>query len=218
MYEQLVKIHPEVDEYKIYYAQSLYKAGMYDIANRAALKVDSPQYTQRMTMLQAAIKYGQDELVGCKALCDRCLSDDPETIASYACIAYKEDKFIEARKKFSEAMNLLGYQPDLAYNIALCHYRMKEYGPALKNIAEIIERGVQEHPELSVGSNAEGIEVRSVGNSQVLRETALVEAFNLKAAIEFNMNSMEGAKSALNDMPPRQEEELDPVTLHNQVR
>jgi hypothetical protein len=24
-----------------------------------------------------------------------------------------------------EGMNLLGYQPDLAYNIALCFYRMK---------------------------------------------------------------------------------------------
>ena len=53
------------------------------------------------------------------------------------------------------------------------------YGPALKNIAEIIERGVREHPELSVGSNTEGVEVRSVGNSQVLRETALIEAFGL---------------------------------------
>ena len=47
---------------------------------------------------------------------------------------------------------------------------------ALKHIAEIIERGVREHPELSVGSSADGIDVRSVGNSQVLRETALVEA------------------------------------------
>jgi tetratricopeptide repeat protein 30 len=91
------------------------------------------------------------------------------------------------------------------------------YGPALKNIAEIIERGVREHPELSVGSNTEGVEVRSVGNSQVLRETALIEAFNLKASIEFQMTSLLGAKAALQDMPPRSEEELDPVTLHNQA-
>jgi tetratricopeptide repeat protein 30 len=27
---------------------------------------------------------------------------------------------------------------------------MKQYGPALKHIAEIIEKGVREHPELSV--------------------------------------------------------------------
>lgn len=43
------------------------------------------------------------------------------------------------------------------------------------------QRGVQEHPELSVGSNADGVEVRSVGNSPVLQETRLIEAFNLKA-------------------------------------
>jgi hypothetical protein len=42
------------------------------------------------------------------------------------------------------------------------------------------QRGVREHPELSVGSTTDGIEVRSVGNSPVLQETYLVEAFNLK--------------------------------------
>jgi hypothetical protein len=41
--------------------------------------------------------------------------------------------------------------------------------------------------ELSVGSNTEGIEVRSVGNSAALQETALIEAFNLKAAIEYQV-------------------------------
>jgi len=81
--------------------------------------------------------------------------------------------------------------------------------------AEIIERGVRSHPELSVGSATDGVEVRSVGNTPVLRETALVEAFNLKAAIEFNMKNLEAAKEALSDMPPRGEEELDAVTLHN---
>merc|ERR1719230_870082 len=118
---------------------------------------------------------------------------------------------------FDNAMQKLGYKADLSYNIALCHYRKKEFGPALKFIAEIIERGVREHPELSVGSNTDGIEVRSVGNSQALRETALIEAFNLKAAIEYVMRNIDAAKEALSDMPPRSEEELDPVSLHNQA-
>jgi len=86
---------------------------------------------------------------------------------------------------------------------------------SLKLIAEIIERGVREHPELGVGSNVEGIDVRSVGNTQVLRETALIEAFNLKAGIEFQMKNIPAAKEALLDMPPRAEEEFDPVSLHN---
>ena len=57
-------------------------------------------------------------------------------------------------------MNTLDYQAEVAYAIALCYYQMKQYGPALKHIAEIIEKGVREHPELSVGSNTDGIEVR----------------------------------------------------------
>ncbi len=52
----------------------------------------------------------------------------------------------------------------------------------------------------------------------ILRETALIEAFNLKAAIEYVLKNQDAAKEALSDMPPRSEEELDPITLHNQVR
>lgn len=79
--------------------------------------------------------------------------------------------------------------------------------PSLKHIAEIIEKGVREHPELGVGSNAEGIEVKSVGNTAALKETALIEAFNLKAAIEYSIKNYSAAKEALMDMPPRSEEE-----------
>ncbi len=53
----------------------------------------------------------------------------------------------------------LHVQAELAYAIGLCYYQQKQFGPALKHIAEIIERGVREHPELSVGSQTEGIEV-----------------------------------------------------------
>jgi tetratricopeptide repeat protein 30 len=35
----------------------------------------------------------------------------------------------------------------------------------------------------------EGLETTSVGNSQVLHETYLVEAFNLKAAIEYDLKN-----------------------------
>jgi len=39
----------------------------------------------------------------------------------------------------------------------------------------------------------------------------------LKAAIEYAMGNFAMAAEALSDMPPREEHELDPVTLHNQV-
>ena len=67
-YEQLVGICPDVEEYKIYYAQSLFKAGMYPEATRSAVRVDSEEYSQRVTMLQSMIKYEQDELQVMKKL------------------------------------------------------------------------------------------------------------------------------------------------------
>ena len=57
---------------------------------------------------------------------------------------------------------------------------MKQYAPALKHIADVIEKGIRDHPELGVGMTTEGIEVRSVGNTLTLQETALIETFNLK--------------------------------------
>ena len=45
---------------------------------------------------------------------------------------------------------------------------------------------------IQVGSTTEGIDVRSVGNSLVLKQTALIEAFNLKAAIEYVMRNFTG--------------------------
>jgi len=106
-------------------------------------------------------------------------------MVSTGCCLFKEEKYNEAKDKFTEAINISGYSCDIAYNISLCYYKMKQLAPSLKHLADIIEKGVREQPQLGVGSNADGVEVKSVGNTQVLRETALIEAFNLKAAIEF---------------------------------
>lgn len=227
-YEVLCSVCPDVEEYKIYYAQSLAKAGAYADATRAAVRVEGEQYRQKILMLQSIIKYEQDELGACKSLLNQCQSDEPDVIINNAAVAFKEGNYNSARTQYLDAINTLGYHPDLAYNIALCYFKEKQFGPSLKFITEIIEKGVRAHPELSVGSNTEGVEVRSVGNSVELKETCLIEAFNLKAAIEYEMkhseparmggnSSLGAAKDALTDMPPRNESELDPVTLHNQA-
>lgn len=41
-YEQLAQLHLEVEEYKVYYAQSLYKAGAYAEATKASFALDNP--------------------------------------------------------------------------------------------------------------------------------------------------------------------------------
>ncbi|KAJ3193110.1 Tetratricopeptide repeat protein 30A [Irineochytrium annulatum] len=221
-YEQLVRSFPEVDDYRLYYAQCLYKSGQYQAAQKACQTVEGPEYAQKLVKLQAAIKYELDDLPGCKLLVEQSPPDDTDTIVNQACLLYKEAKYEEAAMKYSEALKVLGYHPELSYTLALCNYQLKLYVPALKCIADIIERGIRDHPGKAiykkfVGMATEGIDVRSVGNSQALHETYLIEAFNLKAAIEYRLKNYDAAREALTDMPPRLEQELDPVTLHNQA-
>lgn len=145
-YEQLVKFHADDDRYRVYYAQSLYKAGLYPEASKAASTIDSEQHEQRVLYLKAAVAYEEDDLATCKALVDQMLPDEPDTMVNQACILYKESAFEEARLKFVEAISVLGYSSELMYNVALCYYCTQSYGPSLKHIAEIIEKGVREHP------------------------------------------------------------------------
>uniref|UniRef100_A0A3P8S5C7 Tetratricopeptide repeat protein 30 n=1 Tax=Amphiprion percula TaxID=161767 RepID=A0A3P8S5C7_AMPPE len=216
-YEQLTHLHPEVEEYKMYYAQSLYKAGAYPDATKASFVLDNPSSHTKMVKLQACIKYCEEDYSAAKSLLEQLPQDDPDYVYNMGCLLYQDGKYEEACKKFMSAMQVLGYVPALSYNIALTYYSLKNYAQALKYIGEIIERGIREHPELSVGMTTEGIDVHSVGNTLVLHQTALIEAFNLKAAIEYQLKNLKGAQEALTDMPPRSEEELDPVTLHNQA-
>ena len=163
------------------------------------------------------MRYEQNDITASKAILNQCPAENVETMIGEGCLKYKEEKYDEAKEKFTEAMNIVGYRPDLEYNIALCYYAMKDFEKASVKIHEIIEKAVSENPQLSVGSASTGVNAKSVGNTQILRETFLVEAFNLKAAICFQ-NDPENpskAKECLADMPPRDESELDPVTLHN---
>eukprot|EP00090_Calanus_glacialis_P007636 TRINITY_DN16078_c0_g1_i1.p1 TRINITY_DN16078_c0_g1~~TRINITY_DN16078_c0_g1_i1.p1 ORF type:complete len:651 (-),score=100.98 TRINITY_DN16078_c0_g1_i1:140-2092(-) len=216
-YEQLTLHYPDEEDYKVYYAQALYAATLYEEAMKVTVTVEGAEHQGSMQKLQAAIRYGEEDLAGAKSLVDQCPADDPDTDINLACLLYKEGRFTEALAKFNGAQQMIGYDAHLSYNIALCHYRLKDFAPALKNIADIIERGIRDHPELSVGMQTEGIEVRSVGNTLTLHKTALIEAFNLKAAIEYLLKNHDAAREALTDMPPRSENELDAVTLHNQA-
>lgn len=93
-------------------------------------------------------------------------------------------------KKFNEAVKIGGHRNDIAYSIALCHYVEKRYVPALKTLSDIIEKGIHEHPEWNVGGmHGSDDDVQHITNSQQLHESRLVEAFNLKAAIELQLKN-----------------------------
>ncbi|TGZ65649.1 hypothetical protein CRM22_005759 [Opisthorchis felineus] len=216
-YEQLTQLYPEIEEYKLLFAQSLYKSDLFPAAMKMAVQIEDPKYREKVVKLQAAIRYGEGDLAGARSLVEQSLADDSESIVNLGCLLYREGNYEQACQHFQQAIQTLGFQPTLAYNIALCYYQLRQYAQALKHIADVIERGIRDHPELGVGMTTEGLEVRSVGNTLTLRETALVETFNLKAAIEYNLKNPTAASEALTDMPPRTEEELDHITLHNQA-
>ncbi|KAF8056228.1 ttc30a [Scenedesmus sp. PABB004] len=211
-YEHLVRVCPEHDAYKLHCAHAQHKAGMFAEAARTAVRVTDPELARHVNTLLAVNAYQQDDLAGCSRQLERCGAGcEVEAAINAGCVLYKQGDFAGAAAKFREAEAVEGSQPELQYNLALCCYKLKQHSQALRHLAEIVERGVREHPELGL----DGVGARSVGNSTVLKETALVEAFNLKAAIELAMNNAAAAAEALADMPPRAECELDPVTLHN---
>ena len=176
--------------------------------------------------LQASIKYEKSEIIASRTLLDH-MPNVPEEVldkeVNLACLLFKEKKYDDALNKYLNALKLNGgsstsFQADLNYSIALCYFKKKDYEKSLQYLGEIIEKGIRKYPELNVGSATEGrFDVRSVGNSHKLEQTFLIESFNLKAAIEFKLDKLDAARLSITDMPPRLEEELDIVTLHNQA-
>ena len=143
------------------------------------------------------------------------MPDDPDVLINEACVQFKEFNYEAARIGFQNALNISG-ATKLRYNIALCYFKQKQYAQSLRQIAEIIERGMRDHPELAIGSRSPGrYSSSSVGNSIVLQDACLIEAFNLKFAIEFIMRNFSVCQDVMLEMPPRMESELDPVTLTN---
>ena len=47
-YEQLTFLNPEVEDYKLYYAQSLYKACLFEESMKMSCQIDNPTYQTKV--------------------------------------------------------------------------------------------------------------------------------------------------------------------------
>lgn len=65
------------------------QACLYEEAMKVTHQMESPEYSGRLTKLQAAIKYGEEDLPGAKSLVDQCPADDPDTEVNHGCLLYK---------------------------------------------------------------------------------------------------------------------------------
>ncbi|KAI6242175.1 Tetratricopeptide repeat protein 30 [Aphelenchoides fujianensis] len=217
-YGKLAALFPQHSDYKLYHAQSLYHAFLFADAEAVMERcADDPKISRQLLKLASAIKYREDDVHNARRLVEQYDAEDPDAEVNLACIDFKVGEYPKAMAGFRNATNVHGFRADLAYSLALCHWQLGEVDQTQRYIGEIVERGVKDHPELAVGALSEGVDVRSVGNSLLLSETALVEALNLRFAIAYKARDFERAAGCLTDMPPRAEEELDPVTLHNQA-
>lgn len=198
-YERLVKLYPEVPEYRLYLVQSLYNATLYEQALEACKfpgdwdssssnsQLDHELHEQ-FTKLKAAVQYCCDETADAKCLLENCSQFDPDTSINRGCIEYKNGNFREAQDHFEMAAKSTGFEPRLWYNRAVTAYRLMDIPSAAHFVGEIIQHGVMEYPQLGVCSVSDGWDgMASVGNTRMLHESALVEALNLKAAIEYDL-------------------------------
>lgn len=47
MYDQLTKFFPDVDSYKLYHAQSLFKAAFYEDASKVINRIENADYAEK---------------------------------------------------------------------------------------------------------------------------------------------------------------------------
>ncbi len=214
-YEKLLHADSSNDNYRLSYATCLYKLGQYSDALKVASSADvKPENQQALQLLNSAIRYEMADLQGAtKVLPAR--QSDPATLIQRGAILYKDMKYTEAREQFEAALELSTTDRLLTrYAIAICYYQERDFTNARNAVHGVIDSALSLHPELA---RSTGPIQRSVGNSKALEESALVETYNLKAALELKTKNMEGVQRALDDMPHRTEDELDAVTLHNKA-
>jgi tetratricopeptide repeat protein 30 len=216
VYERLMELYPSVEDYHVYHAQSLFQAGMYEDANRAVKKVEAKELAPRVALLQGSIKFEQDDMEGCKVSMQGCTPNDPTTVLATGVVKMKEGHFDDAIQCFEDAMEILGFHPSAAYNIALCFFHQKQYDEAKNALISVVNHARDEHGEL-FDNKAGNMFGGAQKHATILQETYIVEATNLLAAIAFEQGHIQEANEVFDEMPQRPEEELDAITLHNQT-
>lgn len=109
MYDQLTKFFPDVDSYKLYHAQALFKAAFYDDAKKVVQQIENPDYAERVLQLQISIQYELEDIQHARTLVSQMPDDSPEAVVAQGCMLFKEEKFEDAKNKFQEALNITGY-------------------------------------------------------------------------------------------------------------
>ncbi|KAK8860458.1 intraciliary transport [Tritrichomonas musculus] len=214
-YQKLVQLNPQNDSYKLHLAHCQYKTEQYYEAIRTSSGVQSPKYKAHTSLLQAAIRYAEEDIQSAKSILAESDQEDIDIMMDTACILYKEDRFEEALDKYMEVKRVHGFIPEVAYCIALCYYRLNRFSETIQMIAEIKSQASRQHPELLRSLAGDSVDFDAQGLIQKAKDAFVVEAVNLMSAFDFDQRHFKEARDVLRELPNRNEDELDPVTLHN---
>ena len=90
VYETLTR-HHQVPVYRLYHAQSLYKAGELEEASRALEAVTG--FPEQVDQLKMAIAYALDQTQECRAMLRASRGQDGPSVQNDGCILFKEGKY-----------------------------------------------------------------------------------------------------------------------------
>ncbi|CAI2360637.1 unnamed protein product [Moneuplotes crassus] len=216
-YKELIKICPDNPQYVFYYAQCLFKISEFSEAGKVCEKLKGTSLDQEAIQLLAAISYEKGNFFEAKKNLRKLSSTDFSTLVNKGCIYFKEGEYDKAEHKFKEATKISEFHAELFYNLALCLYEKGEFEKAEIYVDQIIEQAYKKYPQLRVSEDDQVFEENKQLAAQMLRETAIVEAINLKSAILFEKEEYVAAKMTIKRVPAISTSGIDPVTFHNQA-
>lgn len=120
------------------YAQSLYQAGIFTEALKVLKQIgDVAELREQCLQLQCAILYSSEDYAGAQSVLNQRSADTADSLNDEGCLLYQAERYEDAVKRFNNALQVGGYNPLVAYNLALSHYRSgKERHRAMECISE----------------------------------------------------------------------------------
>jgi len=87
-YEVLVRLFTDVDEYRLYYSQCLYKIGQLQASFKMSSSITSPDLLAKVCSLQSAIKFEMSDIAGCQTIMNGS-PDNTDKLIDTASILFK---------------------------------------------------------------------------------------------------------------------------------
>lgn len=97
---------------------------------------DDEELKEQCLQLQSAILYSSEDFAGAQSVLNQRASGSAETLNDEGCLLYQADQFERSVQRFNTALQVGGFNPLIAYNLALSHFRKKEKAQALDFISK----------------------------------------------------------------------------------